>query len=72
LSGGSGTGDDPFSFGLKQAVVFDPFAAGHHRIRQPLTGLRERVGPCPDIAVGRWYPTLRRLADGRVRAVSGL
>jgi len=53
-----GTGQyDPF-FGLKDALVFDPIA---------LTWTRK-----PDMAGGRWYPTLLPLPDGRVLAISGL
>ena len=60
---------DPF-FGLRQAVAFDPHA-----------GLADPVSPTgragawtvePDMAGGRWYPSLLTLQDGRVLAVSGL
>lgn len=49
---------DPFYGGLKEAFLFDPF-----------TETWERLG---DMQVGRWYPTLVRLADDRVLTLSGL
>ena len=60
---------DPF-FGLKQAVVFDPFD-GPPDPGGP-TGAAGAWTAVPDMAGGRWYPTLLPLADGRVLAVSGL
>ena len=59
----------PF-FGLKQAVVFDPFG-GPPDPGSP-TGRAGAWTAVPDMAGGRWYPTLLPLADGRVLAVSGL
>ncbi|MFC5949932.1 galactose oxidase-like domain-containing protein [Pseudonocardia lutea] len=60
---------DPF-LGLRQAVVFEP-DEGPPDPGSPTgtTGAWEAV---PDMAGGRWYPTLVTLADGRVLAVSGL
>jgi hypothetical protein len=46
----------PFS-GLDQSYIFDPFAVTWAR--------------APDLARGRWYPTLVMLADGRILAVAG-
>jgi len=52
-----GTGQyDPF-VGLRDALVFDPATRAWTRK--------------PNMAGGRWYPTLVPLADGRVLAVSG-
>jgi hypothetical protein len=48
---------DPF-FGLKQAIAFDPAT--------------NTWQPQPEMAGGRWYPSLLALADGRVLATSGL
>src|SRR5262249_23907987 len=59
---------DPF-FGLRQAVTFDPQAGPADPVSPP--------GPAgsgtaePDMARGRWYPTLIALQDGRMAAVSG-
>ncbi|HEU0103137.1 MAG TPA: galactose oxidase-like domain-containing protein [Mycobacteriales bacterium] len=55
-AGGTAT-YDPFH-GLRDAVVFDPVAGTWSRL--------------PDMAGGRWYPSLLTLPDGRVLAVSGL
>lgn len=60
---------DPF-FGLRQAVVFDP-AGGPPDPGSP-TGTAGAWTALPDMAGGRWYPTLVPLADGRVLTVSGL
>ena len=49
---------DPFYGGLKEAFLFDPFT--------------ERWERLDDMQVGRWYPTLIRLADERVLTLSGL
>jgi hypothetical protein len=49
---------DPFYGGLKEAYLFDPFTEAWERL--------------PDMQVGRWYPTLIRLADDRVLTLSGL
>jgi hypothetical protein len=49
---------DPFYGGLKEAYLFDPFTETWERL--------------PDMQVGRWYPTLIRLADDQVLTVSGL
>jgi hypothetical protein len=43
---------DPFYGGLKEAYLFDPFTEAWERL--------------PDMQVGRWYPTLIRLADDHV------
>jgi Domain of unknown function (DUF1929) len=48
---------DPFYGGLKEAYLFDPFTETWERM--------------PDMQVGRWYPTLIRLADDTVLALSG-
>ncbi|MGH3937770.1 MAG: galactose oxidase-like domain-containing protein [Pseudonocardiaceae bacterium] len=48
---------DPFH-GLRDAVVFDPASLSWKH--------------APDMAGGRWYPSLLTLADGRVLAISGL
>lgn len=48
---------DPF-YGLRDALLFDP-ADPHWKV-------------LPDMAFGRWYPTLCELPDGKVVAVSGL
>jgi len=60
---------DPF-FGLKQAVVFDP-AGGPADPTSP-TGHAGAWTAAPQMAGGRWYPTLLPLGDGRVLAVAGL
>ncbi len=49
---------DPFYGGLRQVFTFDPFT--------------ERWTRLPDMQEGRWYPTLIRLTDNRVLALSGL
>src|SRR4026208_1699115 len=49
---------DPFYGGLKEAYLFDPFTETWERL--------------DDMQVGRWYPTLIRLADDRVFTFSGL
>ncbi len=49
---------DPLYGGLKEAYTFDPFTETWERL--------------DDMEKGRWYPTLVRLADDRVLAVSGL
>ena len=49
---------DPFYGGLKKAYLFDPFT--------------ETWEELDDMQVGRWYPTLIRLADDRVLTLSGL
>ena len=49
---------DPFYGGLRDAYLFDPF-----------TETWEKVS---DMQVGRWYPTLIRLADDSVLSLSGL
>jgi hypothetical protein len=49
---------DPFYGGLKEAYLFDPFSETWERL--------------DDMQVGRWYPTLIRLADDRVLTFSGL
>jgi len=49
---------DPFYGGLKEAYLFDPFSETWERL--------------PDMQIGRWYPTLIRLADDRVLTLSGL
>lgn len=49
---------DPFYGGLREAYLFDPLTETWERLR--------------DMQVGRWYPTLIRLADERVLAISGL
>ncbi len=49
---------DPFYGGLNQAYLFDPFTETWERL--------------PDMQEGRWYPTLIRLPDNCVLAVSGL
>lgn len=49
---------DPFYGGIKEAYLFDPFSEIWERL--------------DDMQVGRWYPTLVRLADDKVLALSGL
>lgn len=49
---------DPFYGGLKEAYLFDPFTESWEQL--------------PDMSVGRWYPSLVRLADDRVLTLSGL
>ena len=49
---------DPFYGGLKKAYLFDPFTETWEQL--------------DDMQVGRWYPTLIRLADDRVLTLSGL
>jgi hypothetical protein len=49
---------DPFYGGVRQAYTFDPFTETWTRL--------------PDMREGRWYPTLIRLADNSVLAISGL
>jgi hypothetical protein len=49
---------DPFYGGLKEAYLFDPFSETWERL--------------DDMQVGRWYPTLVRLADDRILTLSGL
>ena len=60
---------DPFH-GLRQAVSFDPHA-GPADAGSPSGRTGAWIAE-PDMAVGRWYPTLLTLDDGRVLAVSGL
>lgn len=48
---------DPF-YGLRDALIFDPADLTWNRV--------------PDMAFGRWYPSLAALPDGKVVAVSGL
>ncbi|MFI9406341.1 galactose oxidase-like domain-containing protein [Nocardia sp. NPDC052316] len=48
---------DPF-YGLPDALIFDPAALSWNRM--------------PDMAFGRWYPSLVTLPDGNVVSVSGL
>jgi hypothetical protein len=60
---------DPFH-GLRQAIVFDP-AAGPPDPASP-TGTAGAWVPVPEMAGGRWYPTLMALRDGRVLTVAGL
>jgi hypothetical protein len=60
---------DPF-LGLRQAVVFDP-GAGPADPASP-TGRAGAWTAEPEMAGGRWYPSLVALADGRVLAVAGL
>lgn len=50
---------DPFYGGLRKAFLYDPFTES-----EPWTEL-------PEMHEGRWYPTLVRLQDDRVLAVSG-
>lgn len=58
LLAAGGTGRyDPF-YGLPDALVFDPATLVWNRV--------------PDMAFGRWYPSLATLPDGSVVAVSGL
>jgi hypothetical protein len=47
---------DLFYGGLKEAYLFDPFTEAWERL--------------PDLQVGRWYPTLIRLADDHVLTLS--
>ena len=49
---------DPFYGGLKKAYLFDPFSETWEQL--------------DDMQVGRWYPTLIRLADDRVLTLAGL
>ena len=49
---------DPFYGGLKEAFLFDPFTESWERL--------------DDMQVGRWYPSLIRLADDRVLTLAGL
>ena len=49
---------DPFYGGLREAFLFDPSTETWERL--------------DDMEVGRWYPTLIRLADDRVLTLSGL
>ena len=49
---------DPFYGGLKEAYLFDPFTETWERL--------------DDMQVGRWYPTLIRMADDRVLTLAGL
>jgi hypothetical protein len=60
---------DPF-FGLRQAVVFDPYGGPADPVSA--TGRAGSWAAEPDMAGGRWYPSLIALQDGRVLAVSGL
>ena len=60
---------DPF-FGLRQAVVFDPYGGPADPVSP--TGTAGAWTAEPDMAHGRWYPSLITLQDGRVLAVSGL
>ena len=60
---------DPF-FGLRQAVVFDPHGGPADPVSP--TGTAGAWTAEPDMAHGRWYPSLITLHDGRVLAVSGL
>lgn len=48
----------PFPAGRKEAYIFDPATEAWRRL--------------PDIPVGRWYPTLIRLADNSVLVIAGL
>jgi hypothetical protein len=57
-------------YGLRQAVTFDP-DAGPADPASP-TGTAGAWTAEPDMAAGRWYPSLIALQDGRVLAVSGL
>lgn len=49
---------DPFYGGLREAYLFDPFTESWERL--------------DDMEVGRWYPSLIRLADERVLTLAGL
>jgi hypothetical protein len=49
---------DPMYGGLKEAYLFDPFTETWERL--------------DDMRVGRWYPSLIRLADDRVLTLAGL
>jgi hypothetical protein len=49
---------DPFYGGLKEAYLFDPFTETWEQL--------------DDMQIGRWYPTLIRLADDRVLTLAGL
>ena len=49
---------DPFYGGLKEAYLLDPFTETWERL--------------DDMQIGRWYPTLIRLADDRVLTLAGL
>ena len=49
---------DPFYGGLREAYLFDPFTETWERL--------------DDMEIGRWYPTLIRLADDTVLAFAGL
>jgi hypothetical protein len=49
---------DPFYGGIREAFLFDPFTETWEQL--------------DDMQVGRWYPTLIRLADDRVLTLSGL
>jgi len=49
---------DPFYGGLREAYLFDPFSETWERL--------------DDMEIGRWYPTLIRLADDRVLTLAGL
>ncbi|HEU0087587.1 MAG TPA: FG-GAP-like repeat-containing protein [Pseudonocardiaceae bacterium] len=60
---------DPF-LGLRQAAIFDP-TAGPPDPASP-TGAAGAWLHAPDMAGGRWYPTLVPLGDGHVLTVSGL
>ncbi len=60
---------DPF-FGLRQAVTFDPYAGPADPVSP--TGTAGSWAAEPDMAAGRWYPSLITLPDGHVLAVSGL
>ncbi|MFD0884868.1 galactose oxidase-like domain-containing protein [Streptosporangium algeriense] len=56
--GGGMTLDKQDFQGIKDAFEFDPVTERYNRV--------------PDMAEGRWYPTLTALPDGRVMTVSGL
>src|SRR5688572_5290596 len=49
---------DPFYGGLKEAYLFDSFTETWEQL--------------DDMQIGRWYPTLIRLADDRVLTLAGL
>lgn len=57
--GGTGAYDDtgPGFVGEKRTAIFDP--------------VTESYVPGPDMAIGRWYPTVVNLGDGRLVATAG-
>jgi hypothetical protein len=69
LAAGGTEAYDPF-LGSRQAETFDPHA-GPPDAASP-TGVTGAWVPVPQMAGGRWYPTLVPLADGQILAVSGL